>query len=113
MRTIIAGGRDFTNKIFFNECLKSYGSEISQVISGCAKGADTLGEDYALFHGIPLKQYPANWERYGRGAGAIRNELMAENADALIAFWDGRSKGTHHMIRHARKKGLKVTIFNY
>ena len=69
---------------------------------------------YANERGYPIKQFPADWNKYGKSAGYKRNEEMAKYADALIAFWDGKSKGTKHMIDLAKRYGLKVkvVIFN-
>lgn len=113
MKTIIAGGRDFNDVDFFMECMHKYDKPITEVVCGMAKGADTLGKDYAITYFIPIAEFPADWARYGNGAGPIRNKQMADNADALIAFWDGRSKGTWNMIQLAQKFNLKVTIYNY
>jgi hypothetical protein len=63
---------------------------------------DTLAELWAVENGIPNTRYPADWKRYGRKAGPIRNRLMAENAEALIAIWDGKSRGAMDMIKQAR-----------
>lgn len=114
-RVIIAGSRDFSDY----DALKSYAdvklSNISrrdsiEVVSGCARGADTLGERYAEERGYGIKKFPADWNRYGKSAGYLRNVEMAEYADALIAFWDGKSKGTEHMIRIAKNRGLRIGI---
>lgn len=113
MKTIIAGGRDFNDTDFFNKCLKNYKNPITEVICGMANGADTLGKVYAIENNIELKKFPAKWDVYGRSAGFIRNTDMALNADALIAFWDGRSKGTWNMIQTAQKYNLIITIYNY
>lgn len=86
------------------------GVQSPSIISGHAAGADALGERYALEHGIDMELYPAEWTKYGRMAGAIRNDEMASSSGALIAFWDGKSRGTKIMIEKARKKGLTVTI---
>ena len=80
------------------------------IISGTARGADTLGEQYAREWGFKLQQFPADWKSCGKTAGIIRNVQMADNADALIAFWDGKSRGTAHMINTAKKKRLPVRI---
>lgn len=113
MRTIIAGSRTFVDYELMKFHLQNYRFPITSIISGCAKGADSLGEQYAIEKGIPLEKYPANWNKYGKSAGYRRNEQMADVADALIAFWDGESKGTKHMIDIAVSKKLKVKIINY
>ena len=73
----------------------------------------TLGEQYAKERGHALQYFPANWERYGRSAGYRRNVQMAENADALVAFWDGKSMGTRHMISAAKSHGLRVRVVKF
>lgn len=111
MKVIIAGGRDFTNYALVETAVKLSCFEISQVVSGKAKGADTLGEVWALANNVTVEAFPADWNQHGRSAGPIRNRQMAEYADALIAIWDGESKGTANMIQQARKLGLDVFIY--
>jgi hypothetical protein len=82
-------------------------------MSGHAKGADLLGEQFANEQGLTLEVYPANWKSHWRSAGFKRNELMGDIANGLIAFWDGRSHGTKHMIEYAKSKGLNVHVFHY
>lgn len=112
MRVIIAGSRDIEDIFEVLQAIKDADFEITTVVSGCAKGVDTLGEQFAEYYNIPVIQYPANWVENGRAAGPIRNEQMARNADALIAVWDGRSPGTKNMIKIAKALGLKVYIHN-
>ena len=83
------------------------------IVSGHASGADSLGEKFAADHNLQCELYPADWDKHGKAAGPIRNAEMAEVADALIAFWDGQSRGTKLMIDLARKKGLQVAIVRY
>jgi len=80
------------------------------ILSGQAQGVDLLGEKWATEHGIPLEYYPADWNKYGKQAGYIRNKEMVEHAEALIAVWDGESKGTKMTIDLARKKNLETFI---
>jgi hypothetical protein len=87
------------------------GFHITQVVSGGARGVDSLGEMWAKEHDVPVKIFPAQWHVHGRSAGYRRNVEMAKNADALIACWDEVSKGTKHMIDIAREKGLTVYVF--
>lgn len=112
MRTIIAGGRDITDILLVEQAVCESGFEITYVVSGKARGVDTLGEQWAEARGIPVLSFPANWDKYGKAAGAIRNKEMAENADALIAIWDGVSLGTGNMVSAAFQKGLKVFVLN-
>lgn len=83
------------------------------IVSSHATGADILGEKFASDHNLQCEIHPADWKRYGNSAGPIRNAEMAEVSDALIAFWDGESRGTKSMIKLAREKGLQVAIVRY
>lgn len=117
-RVIIAGTRTFDDYGMLCRSADYWLSEKRTkrrivIVSGAAKGADALGERYARERGYKLQRYPANWEKYGRAAGPIRNEIMAQNADALIVYWDGRSPGTWNMIELARNYGLKVRVKKY
>jgi hypothetical protein len=115
MKVIIAGGRNFNDYSSLKEfCDKILINQTDiEIVSGGARGADTLGERYAKERKYDVKIFLANWDKYGRSAGAIRNNLMSDYADGLIAFWDGESKGTKHMIESATKKNLKVRICRY
>ena len=84
-----------------------------EIVSGTARGADQLGERYAIERGLPVKQFPADWDRYGKSAGYKRNAQMAEYADAAVIFWDGTSRGSKHMIELAKAKGLRVRVVKY
>ena len=99
MKVIVAGSRDITNREIIVNAIESSKFEITEIISGTARGVDREGEVYALAKSIPVKQFPANWNTYGKSAGPIRNTEMAKYADALIAIWDGKSSGTKHMIK--------------
>lgn len=115
-RVIIAGGRDFDDYDMLvktmDMVLQNITDEI-QVVSGTASGADTLGERYAEERGYKIARFPADWKKYGRAAGFNRNVEMAKNADALVAFWDGKSKGTKHMLDIAQRYGLRVRLKPY
>ena len=114
-KVIIAGGRDFNNfsllKEKCNEILVN--QKDIQVVSGGANGADRLGEKYAAQRGYRIQQFLANWSKYGKSAGYIRNKQMAEYACALIAFWGKKSKGTKHMIDLAKKHKLLIRVVRY
>lgn len=115
MKVIIAGGRGFNDyKFLFEKCENILSKQKDvEIVSGTARGADELGEKYAKEKGFKLKQFPADWDKYKKGAGYIRNKQMAEYADSLIAFWDGKSKGTKHMIDLAKEHNLKIRIIKY
>lgn len=117
-KVIIAGSRGFSNYKLLKEKCNQYLREKRKdyniiIVSGHARGADLLGEKYAQDEGFPLEIYPADWKKFGKSAGFRRNEQMAEVADALIAFWDGKSHGTKHMIEIMENKNLLVKIVNY
>jgi len=131
-RVIIAGGRDFGNRLLPDgsadeawakrckdrliiECdrLHLHDGDEWQLVCGMAKGADRLGHNWAADTGLKIWEYPADWKTHGKGAGYIRNELMAKNADMLIAFWDGQSRGTKDMILRAVAHGLEIHVFKY
>jgi len=111
MRTIIAGSRENVTYENVTDAVISCGFNPTVIISGTARGADQLGERFAKEHGIPVEQFPADWNKYGKSAGYRRNEQMAEHAEALVAVWDGVSRGTMHMIEIAKRKGLVVHVF--
>ncbi len=110
-RVLIAGSRDFNNYNLVKEVIDSLQKDIKigTIISGTARGADSLGEQYANENNISLERYPANWDLHGKSAGYIRNKQMAEVADVLVAFWNG-SNGTKNMIDLAKAKNIKVII---
>lgn len=112
MKTIIAGSRGIVNYSLVKETIEESGFEITEVVSGGARGVDRLGERYAKENNIPIKQFIPDWDGLGKKAGHVRNREMGDYADALIALWDGVSKGTAGMIEYAQKKGLKVYVID-
>lgn len=117
-KVIIAGSRGFGNYKLLRETCNKFLREKRKtcnviVVSGHARGADLLGEKYAKDEGFDLEIYPAEWKKFGKTAGFRRNEQMSNVADALIAFWDGDSHGTKHMIDIMREKNLLVKVVNY
>lgn len=114
MKTIIAGSREATPEDVWSALLScEWRHEITGVLCGMAKGADLHGKAWADANKIPVSRWPANWNAYGSAAGPIRNQQMVDRADALIAAWDGVSKGTADVIAKAKSKGLRVHVFNY
>ena len=122
-RVIIAGSREFYDyellKKAADKCIGDDATDV-EVISGTAMGADRLGEQYAEERGFKVMRFPALWNKYGKSAGFIRNTQMAKYATAnkdddsvLIAFWDGKSNGTRHMIKQAESNGMKVYVVKY
>ena len=113
MKTIIAGGRNVTEADILESALDELPWQISEVVSGGAKGVDQMGEEWAERNRIPVKLFKADWKTYGRAAGPKRNEQMADYGEALLAIWDGKSKGTANMIKNAEKQGLTVHVFRF
>lgn len=112
-KVIIAGSRDFEDYPLLCwklDQLLSRKIGQAEIVCGKARGADTLGEQYAKERGIPIRYFPADWRTLGKSAGYQRNIQMAQYADALIAFWDGQSKGTKHMVETAQEFGLDVRV---
>lgn len=123
MKCIIAGSRTIKDYRVVREAIKrsGWGEEITEVVSGASEAdveaarfddrrlnVDVLGAQLAIVEGIPVKYFPADWDKYGKPAGPIRNEAMAKCADALILVWDGQSRGSKSMLNIARRYGLRV-----
>ena len=120
MRCIIAGGRDFNDYERLKKVMDNCPYEITEVVCGKARGADSLGEKWALEQGVHVKYFVPDWSGLGRRAGFARNVDMAKYAcengsdnGLLVAFWDGVSRGTKSMIDLATKKGMIVKIIKY
>src|SRR5665213_2705728 len=108
MRVIIAGSRCLLDFSVVEAAIKNSEFKITEVVSGMCTGPDLLGERWAAIYNVPVIRFPADWNRYGRAAGPIRNKQMADHAQALIACYDGVSRGTASMIKLAREKNLKI-----
>ena len=121
-KVIICGSRHFDNKeLLFERCnfFLQNKSDI-QIVSGAQRtylkdqkryiGADYFGEQYAEHKEYSLQRFPANWDRDGRSAGPLRNARMADYADAVLAFWDGKTRGTNNMLALAKMAGLPTKI---
>lgn len=105
MRTIIAGSRTANDPNDLSIAISECGWKPTIVLSGCARGADKLGEDWANANSVTIERYPARWDSLGRSAG-----YRWQSGEALIALLDGESRGTKHMIETAKKHGLKVHV---
>lgn len=112
IRLIVAGSRNFDDYQLLTEQLDEISNKynIIEIVSGTARGADTMGEVYAIGNNIPVKRFPADWDRYGKSAGYRRNEQMAQYADACICFSVDNSKGTEHMINLSKQYRLKLRV---
>lgn len=116
IRLLIAGSRGFNDyellKSEIDKLVNQFTNPI-EIISGCAKGADTLGERYAEEHNLSVLRFPADWKTHGVFAGYIRNEEMAQCADLCIVFWDSKSRGTKNMIEKALRYHIPLIIVRY
>lgn len=110
MKVIIAGSRSIESYDIVCCAIQESNFDITTVISGTANGVDKLGELYANNNNIDIVRLPADWRKHGNAAGFIRNEQMAKRGEALIAVWDGKSRGTKHMIDLANKYNLKIYV---
>jgi hypothetical protein len=109
MKVIVAGSRDWYDYETVVQAIEESGFTITELVSGGARGVDRFGEQYAGENEIPIKQFIPDWSK-GRSAGIRRNGDMADYADALVAVWNGESKGTKNMIDRMRKKGKPVHV---
>jgi len=110
-RLAVIGGRDFSDYKLMCEVLDKY--EIEVIVSGGARGADSLGERYGRERGIEVKVFKADWDRYGKSAGFKRNYLIIDDCNYVIGFWDGKSKGTEHSLKIAKEKNKKIKVVRY
>lgn len=119
VRVIVAGSRSFDDYELLKDKCDYYLSDALakgydiEIVSGTAKGADKLGENYALERGFKIAYFPADWKSYGKRGGYIRNQQMADYSDACICFWDGKSKGTKHMLDIAKGKHMATRVVVY
>ena len=116
MNIAIVGGRDFNDYTLLKESILAYidaHEKPENIVSGGAKGADTLVAQFAAEMGIPLLIFKPDYQKYGRGATLVRNTKIIENAEVVFAFWDGQSKGTKDSIKKAKKLEKELYIITY
>ena len=115
LKIIVAGGRDFKNYRYLAEKLDWIIGDRTdvEIVCGLARGADMMGYRYAKERKLSIAEFPADWNKYGKGAGYRRNGEMARYADCLVAFWDYESKGTEHMISLMKGYKKKAIIYKY
>lgn len=111
MKVLICGSRTINDYNVVKKAIQDSGFYITEVVSGGAKGVDRLGEMWAREHNVRVKQFLPEWNKYGKQAGILRNKEMVDYADAVIAIWDGESKGTKWTIDYACKHGFAISIF--
>ncbi len=117
-KLIVAGGRDFNDPVLLDKELRRVieelpGDLVVSIVSGMAKGADRLAYEWAKRNKCRVYERYADWRSEPRRGGFIRNSAMADESQGLLAFWDGKSRGTEHMITVARNKNLYVRVINY
>lgn len=116
-KLIVAGGRDFSNTELFLKTMQQVEQELAEysvsLVSGMAKGADKMGWQFARDQGITCHEFPADWDKYGKAAGFRRNQEMADFSDGLVAFWDGKSHGTKHMIETMKAQNKWIMVVRY
>lgn len=113
MILLIAGSRGLKGGYIFkllSQTVRNSGFKPTKIISGGAKGIDTLARTYANLWGIPFEEYPAEWDKYGKAAGMIRNKVMVDLADAAVILWDTKSRGTKSTITLCKKKGIPYKV---
>jgi hypothetical protein len=110
----VVGSRSFNDYELLKRTLDEYLGKVWVIVSGGAKGADSLGEKWARENNIKTCIYKADWAEHGKAAGMIRNVDIVKDSDLIIAFWDGLSRGTEHSINLAKKmdKEVKIIYFN-
>jgi len=115
MNLAIIGSRSFNNYELLEEevCYHTQRTKINKIISGGAQGADKLAERYAKEYLIPIEIIKPEWNKYGKSAGFKRNIHIIKKADMVIAFWNGKSKGTEHSIKLAIKYKIPVVIIPF
>ena len=111
MKVVIAGSRDIVDYDVLLKAIELCPFEIAEVVSGRARGVDTLGERYAKEHHLKLHLFPADWKKFGNRAGPIRNGQMADFADAVLCVWDGKSTGTRNMMKQATDRALPLYVY--
>lgn len=117
-KIVVAGSRGFNNynllKKKLDQLLKNKKKEEIEIVSGhCPDSPDVLGEDYADEKGYKKQLFPADWDKYGKSAGYIRNYDMAKYADACVVFWDEKSNGSRNMIYSAKVRKIQLRVFNF
>jgi len=111
MKVAVIGSRTFNDYEEIKRTLSAI--NITLLVSGGAKGADTLGEQYAKENNIPTKIFFPDWNKHGKAAGFIRNTDIINEAELVVAFWDNSSKGTKDSLQKAEKAGKKILVITF
>lgn len=118
-KILICGSRSISDTKFINQQINLYLKELSLdikevvIIEGGARGVDTIAKYWAMFNNIPYEEYPADWNKYGKSAGIVRNKIMVENANYVLILWDGKSKGTKNDIDLCKKLNKPYKLVEY
>jgi len=114
-RLAVVGSRDFDDFELFVKIMDRLRlvKVIDVIISGGAKGVDSMARHYSEVNGIDFEEYLSDWDKHGRSAGFIRNQTIWDNSTSGIAIWDGISKGTAHSFEISKKQNKPLIIFNY
>jgi hypothetical protein len=110
MKVLICGSRGIKDLRLIARAIKESGFDVNEIISGGAGGVDSLAEGYALAKNIPIRVFKPDWKQFGSRAGIVRNAEMVKEADAVIAIWDKKSKGTKSSIDFARKENKPLYV---
>ncbi len=110
MRVAIVGSRSVRESGLVARAVEESGFPVRHLVTGGARGVDSSAERWARRHGIPVTIHRAKWRRYGSAAGPIRNQQVVDDAEAVIAVWDGTSTGTADTVERARKRGIPVFV---
>ena len=114
---VICGSRHFTDYSVLSSALDYFLLDFPKdeicIVSGGCRGADSLALRYAQDHSISFLKFPADWKRFGKSAGVVRNFQMLEIADICFGFHDGVSRGTAHMLRISRKKNIRTEVYYF
>jgi hypothetical protein len=115
VKIAVVGSRSWTRTDIIEEYLESIFRGGDTLVSGGAAGADGYAENWARHYtqrDVKVDIRRPDWRRHGKGAGLIRNQEIVDNADMVIAFWDGKSRGTNDTIEKAGRRGLYVIVVN-
>lgn len=113
MKVIVAGSRTITDERLIFQLIRELPWRITEIVSGGARGVDTIASSFASLNSVPFKLFKADWDKYGRSAGMIRNNEMANYADCAFVAIANNSSGSQHMIDCMRKLGKPVIVFDY
>lgn len=112
MKVAVVGSREFNDYFYLRDVLDGHRDKIDLLVSGGARGADTLAQKYAKENGIPILIYYPEWKKLGKQAGIIRNTLIADQADVMVAFAYKTSRGTRHAISYMRGLDKPVVVID-